>query len=135
MSRAKKNDHPGFPAISVRQPNANRIIRGERHRDRRSRPTRFRGWLLLHASQTLRREEVAKEEADLERGKLLGIVQLDDCVKEGDGWTYVWKNPRRFRTAVACRGHYSIPFYVPRKLITGTPAAKVTPGGLAPRAQ
>jgi hypothetical protein len=130
MPRAKKSDHPGFPAISVRQPNADRIIRGERRRDTRSRPTRFRGWLLLHASRTFRRKAAAKGEADLERGKLLGIVQLDDCVKENDGWTYVWKSPRRFREAIACRGHYSIPFYVPTRVVAGTPAAKVTPGKL-----
>jgi hypothetical protein len=120
-----------FPAISVRQPNADRIIRGEQRGDSRSRPTHFRGWILLHASQTLRREDSSKaDDGDLERGKLLGIVKLDDCVKDGDGWTYVWKSPRRFRTAIACRGHYSIPFYVPAKLLRGTPAEKVKPGKL-----
>ncbi|HEV8609167.1 MAG TPA: hypothetical protein VGS98_03765 [Thermoanaerobaculia bacterium] len=129
MARAGKKNHSGFPAISVKQPNADRIIRGEKRRDMRSRPTRFRGWLLVHASQTLRRE-VASKAGDLERGKLLGIVQLDDCVKNGDGWAYVWKSPRRFRTAIACRGHYSIPFYVPAKLLRGSLAEKVTPGRL-----
>ena len=130
MARAKKTDSPGFPAISIRQPNADRIIRGERHRDTRSRPTHFRGWLLLHASRTFRRKEAARGEEDLERGKLLGIVQLEDCVKDGSDWAYVWKSPRRFRQPIACRGHYSIPFYVPKKLVAGTPAAKVTPGKL-----
>ncbi|HEV8231168.1 MAG TPA: hypothetical protein VGQ75_02380, partial [Thermoanaerobaculia bacterium] len=108
-----------------------RIVRGERRRDSRSRPTRFRGWILVHASQTLSRADDAKTDSeDLERGKLLGIVQLEDCVKSGDGWVYVWKNPRRFRTAIPCRGHYSIPFYVAASLVRGTPAAKVTPGKL-----
>jgi hypothetical protein len=131
MPRAETKKHSGFPAISLRQPNADRIIRGKKRRDTRSRPTRFRGWLLLHAAKTLRREDAGKEgDGELERGKLLGLVRLDDCVKDGDGWTYVWKSPRRFRTAIACRGHYSIPFYVPRKLVAGTPAAKVEPGKL-----
>jgi hypothetical protein len=131
MPRAETKKHSGFPAISLRQPNADRIIRGEKRRDRRSRPTRFRGSLLLHASKTLRRDGAGKEKGgELERGKLLGLVQLEDCVKDGDGWTYVWKSPRRFRTAIACRGHHSIPFYVPRRLVAGTPAAKVTPGKL-----
>ena len=129
MPRRAKNN--GFPAISLRQPNADRVIRGERRRDSRSRPTRFRGWILLHASQTVAREDGAGSDAsDLERGKLLGLVRLDDCVADGDSWTYVWKSPRRFRSAIPCRGHYSIPFYVPAKLLAGTPAAKVTPGSL-----
>lgn len=120
-----------FPAISLRQPNADRIVRGDKRRDSRSRPTRFRGWILVHASQTFRREDASRAgDADLDRGKILGLVQLADCVEEGDGWAYVWKNPRRFRSAIPCRGHYSIPFYVPGKLVRGTPAEKVTPGKL-----
>jgi len=67
---------------------------------------------------------------ELERGKLLGLARLEDCVKDGDAWAYVWKSPRRFRTAIPCRGHYSIPFYVPASLVRGTPAARVTPGRL-----
>ena len=130
MPRAEEKKHSGFPAISLRQPNADRIIRGKKRRDTRSRPTRFRGWILVHASLA----KSADESTDRERGKLLGLVQLEDCVKDGDGWTYVWKSPRRFRTAIACRGHYSIPFYVPGKLVRGTPAEKVTPGALAPKA-
>ena len=120
-----------FPAISVRQPAADRIVRGAMRRDRRTRPTRFRGWILVHASLTFRREKGAKSrDAELERGKLLGIVQLEDCVKNRDGWTYVWKNPRRFSTAIPFRGHYSIPFYVPVSLLRETPAARMSPGTL-----
>ena len=120
-----------YPAISLQQPNADRIVRGEKRRDSRSRPTRFRGWILVHASQTFRHEGSARPaDAGLDRGKLLGIVRLSDCVKDGEAWSYVWKSPRRFRTAIPCRGHYSIPFYVPAKLVAGTPAVRVTPGSL-----
>jgi hypothetical protein len=128
----KERNGSRYPAISLQQPNADRIVRGEKRRDSRSRPTRFRGWILVHASQTPRREGAERPgDADLERGKILGMVQLADCVRDGDAWIYVWKNPRRFRTAIPCRGHYSIPFYVPAKLVAGTPAARVTPGSLA----
>ena len=130
-SRSERRGPVTYPAISLRQPNADRVIRGEIGQDSRSRPTRFRGWILLHASQTVAREEGAGSDAsELDRGKLLGLVRLDDCVADGDAWTYVWKSPRRFRTPIPCRGHYSIPFYVPAKLVAGTPAAKVTPGSL-----
>lgn len=131
MPRARTKEFSRFPAISVRQPNADRIIRGEKRRDVRSRPTRFRGWILVHASQTLPRQDASKSgDRELERGALLGMVQLEGCVKDGDGWAYLWKSPRRFRTAIACRGHYSIPFYVPASLLRGTPAEKVSPGKL-----
>jgi hypothetical protein len=130
-SRSERRGPDRFPAISLRQPNADRIIRGEKSRDSRSRPTRFRGWILLHASQTFHRDDAARPgDADLERGKILGLAQLADCVQNGDGWTYMWKNPRRFHTPIPCRGHYSIPFYVPASLVAGTPAARVTPGKL-----
>lgn len=120
-----------FPAISVRQPNADRIIAGELRHDARSRPTRFRGWILLHASKIFRRNGPSKVDATApELGKLLGIVELADCVAKGDEWKYVWKNPRRFRNPITCRGHYAIPFYVPAKLVAGTSAAKVTAGKL-----
>jgi hypothetical protein len=129
MRRASKNNR--FPAISIRQPNADRVIRGEKRHDSRSRPTRFRGWILLHAAQAISREEGDPAGAsELDRGKLLGLVRLEDCVADGDAWTYVWKSPRRFRNAIPCRGHYSIPFYVPAKLVAGTPAEKVEPGSL-----
>jgi len=144
VSRARTKDGARFPAISFRQPNADLVLEGARHRDRRSRPTRFRGWILVHAAQALRRDEVARRRSDLglaagevyepERGKLLGMVCLENCVKDGEGWAYLWKNPKRFRTAVPCRGHYSIPFYVPASLVAGTPAARVTPGKLTPKA-
>jgi hypothetical protein len=96
--------------------------------------------MLVHASQAVRREDVARHRAALgldrdeayepERGKLVGIAWLEDCVADGEEWTYVWSRPKRFRVAVPCRGHYSIPFYVPASLVRGTPAARVTPGRL-----
>jgi hypothetical protein len=123
-----------FPAISVRQPSADLIVRGALKRDLRSRPTRFRGWILVHASRTPPQENGSKAiPAGLETGKIVGFVQLVDCIRDGAGWAYVWKQPRRLRSGIPCRGHYSIPFYVRASLVAGTPASKVTPGKLIPR--
>jgi ASCH domain len=119
-----------FPAISVRQPNADSIVRGEKRHDVRSRPTRFRGWILVHASLA----KPADESTGREGGKLLGMVRLEDCIRGDGGWTYSWRSPKPFRVAIPCRGHYSIPFYVPAALLRGTPAAKVEPGTLMPKA-
>lgn len=128
MARAetRRKQDPRFPAISVRQPNADSIVRGEKRHDVRSRPTRFRGWILLHASLA----KPADESSDRERGKLIGMVRLDDCVRGDGGWTYSWKSPKQFRVAIPFRGHYSIPFYVPMSLVSKTPAAGVEPGTL-----
>lgn len=128
MARSRPPDPDRFPAISIRQPSADQIVRGTKRRDVRSRPSNFRGRILIHASKTLRRADLPKGAPDPERGKLLGIARLEDCVKDGDGWSYLWPKPRRFRVAVPCRGHYSIPFYVPASLVWATPAARVTPG-------
>ena len=128
MPRSRPSAAERFPAISVRQPAADRIVRGALRRDVRSRPSKFRGWILIHASQTFRRSDLPTDAPQPERGKLLGIACLEDCVAEGKGWAYVWARPKRFRVAVPCRGHYSIPFYVPRSLVKGTPAEKVKPG-------
>jgi hypothetical protein len=140
MPRSAPSAAGRFPAISVRQPSADLIVRGAMRRDRRSRPTRFRGWVLVHAAQAVRREDVARHRAALgldrdeeyapERGKIVGIAWLADCVADGSEWAYVWSRPRRFRTAVPCRGHYSIPFYVPASVVKGTPAEKLKPGKL-----
>jgi hypothetical protein len=128
MARSRPPDGDRFPAVSIRQPSADQIVRGTKRRDVRSRPSSFRGWILIHASRTLRRADFPKGAPQPERGKLLGIARLEDCVKDGDGWSYMWSKAHRFRVAVPCRGHYSIPFYVPASLVRGTPAARVTPG-------
>ena len=128
MARSRPPAAGRFPAISVRQPAAGEIVRGTKRRDVRSRPSSFRGWILIHASRTLRRTDFPKGSPEPERGKILGMARLEDCVKDGDGWSYVWTNPKRFRVPVPSRGHYSIPFYVPASLVRGTPAARVTPG-------
>ena len=128
MARPKPSSPERFPAISVRQPAADGIVRGTTRRDVRSRPSRFRGWILVHASQAIRRADFPKDSPEPERGKIVGMARLADCVASGDAWTYVWEKPQRFRVAVPCRGHYSIPFYVPASLVRGTPAARVTPG-------
>jgi len=100
MVRSRPLAAERFPAISVRQPAADQIVRGTKRHDVRSRPSKFRGWILIHASQTFRRADLSKTAPEPERGKLLGIARLEDCVKEGDGWSYVWAKPQRFRVAV-----------------------------------
>ena len=45
----------GFAALSVRQPCADLLVLGEKDVENRSKPIRYRGWLLIHASKTRER--------------------------------------------------------------------------------
>jgi hypothetical protein len=130
MARSAPSSAERFPAISIRQPAADRIVLGALRRDVRTRPSKFRGWILIHASQTFRRSDLPGDAPKPELGKIVGIAWLEDCVADGKEWTYVWSRAKRFRVAVPCRGHYSIPFYVPAKLVKGTPAEKLKAGKL-----
>ena len=82
-------------ALSIRQPNAEAILRGVKKIEYRSGPTKVRGRFLIYASQ---RRYGREEEAelmddygikdvscdDLPRGVLIGTVELHDC--DGGDW-------------------------------------------------
>jgi len=78
---------PGAPrrALSIRQPWAELILRGKKRIEVRSRPTNIRGPMYLYASLT-RGADDAKCRAstgrtweELDRGKLVGIIEITDC--------------------------------------------------------
>jgi hypothetical protein len=59
-------------ALSVRQPWANALVHGSKDVENRSRLTRFRGWVWIHASQAL-----------------AGIPDLDSCARlAGDDFRF-----------------------------------------------
>jgi hypothetical protein len=65
-------DEPTYPALSLRQPWADLIVNGIKNIENRSRPTRFRGRLLIHASKKVEWERVEKYY------KLLGLVSPEN---------------------------------------------------------
>ncbi len=82
-------------AITIRQPWAWLIIHGGKDIENRSRPTKFRGRILVHAAKGMSRAEydAAKIIADtnnaflpdyenLKRGGIIGSVEVIDCVTE-----------------------------------------------------
>lgn len=83
-------------ALSIRQPWAWLIIHGGKDIENRTWPTRFRGRFLVHASRGMTRREYAEVRAalnlheqlpafeDLERGGIVGSVELLDCVTSSD---------------------------------------------------
>ena len=81
-------------AISVRQPWAWLIVNGPKDIENRDWATNFRGKVLIHASKGMTRDEyaiafvLAEEQGvklpafgDLERGGIVGEVEIVDCVK------------------------------------------------------
>lgn len=93
-----------LPALSIRQPWAWLILHGQKDIENRSWPTRFRGRFLIHAAQgmTMNEYQVARNTAqaiyeqtpslriqfparkDLERGGIVGVAEIVDCVTRSD---------------------------------------------------
>lgn len=106
--------------LSVRQPWAWAIIHGPKRIENRSRPTNYRGQLLIHAAKAVDRlgdygnGEPAKSE--LVFGAIIGIVDLIDCVSveevksqpfaEGP-FCWILDNVRAF-TPFPCSGSLSL---------------------------
>ena len=86
-------------ALSIRQPWAWLIVNGHKDIENRSWPTKFRGRVLIHASQGMTRAEYDDVDdwlhfggpstlpnidmpprAQLERGGIVGVATITDCV-------------------------------------------------------
>ncbi len=127
--------HGSLQALSIRQPWAWLIINAGKDIENRTWPTRFRGDVLIHAGKTMTRKEY--DEAmdwivlnaglpldfhepkfdELQRGGIVGIVEITGCVTEskspwfvGDyGFTLKNAKPLPFRP---CNG--ALGFFHPR---------------------
>ena len=92
--------------LSIRQPWAHLIVSGRKNIENRSRATPYRGPFLVHASQTINREQCARyglDPAKLETGGVVGIAEIADCVRRHPSrWFegpcgYVWRRRRKLR--------------------------------------
>ena len=98
-----------MPALSVRQPYAEQIMRGTKKIEFRSMPTKRRGRVYIYASMTPGPAEVWRQiglgEGDLPTGVLIGSVEIVDCTgKPGD---YHWhlKAPERLGRLLKPKEH------------------------------
>ena len=76
-------------AITLWQPWASLIVYGHKHIETRSWPTKYRGWLGIHASQKLvipddpgfveQMERAIGNPLTLPRGAVVGCCQIVDC--------------------------------------------------------
>jgi hypothetical protein len=122
-------------ALSIRQPWAELILRGKKKIEVRSRPTNIRGPMYLYASLT-RGADDAKCRAStgctwegLDRGKLVGIIEITDCreLRETDGraagfpinfdptcsFAWVVKPIKRLAKPIESKAHAQPSFFFP----------------------
>ncbi|XZE35393.1 ASCH domain-containing protein [Pirellulaceae bacterium SH501] len=93
-------------ALSIRQPWAEQIMRGEKVTEYRSMPTNIHGTIYVYASlgrypkysQAEIVEEVGFGIEDLPRGLIVGTVDIAGCEDLGEGrFGWILKNPRRLK--------------------------------------
>lgn len=115
---------PDLPALSIRQPWAWLIVRGHKDVENRDWATGFRGRFLVHAAKGMTRGEYLSAHAwvarvapeislpapgDLERGGIVGVARLVDCVRESASpwfcgrWGFVLRQAERLEFT-PCRG-------------------------------
>ena len=86
-------------ALSIRQPYAERILRGDKKIEYRTWPTTHRGRIYIYAAKTpvlLPGHEDPLDPLKLPRGVLVGTVEIVDCKKGEKYFEWGLRNPVRF---------------------------------------
>ncbi|GEM_PF-223379 len=111
--KKSKSDHPPLKiinidlptekekirALSIRQPYAERILRGDKKIEYRTWPTTHRGRIYIYAAKTpvqLPGHEDPLDPLKLPRGVLVGTVEIVDCKKGEKYFEWGLRNPVRF---------------------------------------
>jgi hypothetical protein len=92
--------------LSIRQPWAHLITQGSKSIENRSRPTKYRGPVLIHASLKIDKEACANHHLDpasLETGGIVGIADIVDCVEKHRSRWFVVSMVLCLRIAVRSR--------------------------------
>jgi hypothetical protein len=92
-------------ALSVRIPYVLELLSGSKTEEYRSKPVRFRGPVLLYASQTLAdMSAYTKEDQELmalQSGRIVGIIEVVGSIERGpDDHAWQVANPRAFETSL-----------------------------------
>ncbi len=91
-------------ALSVRQPYAELIMRGQKKIEYRSLVTRKRGRVYIYASLTpgpdYEFQRLNLKPGDLPTGVLIGTVEVTDCKKRWGEYEWYLANPERLETLV-----------------------------------
>ncbi|BDA75983.1 hypothetical protein CAL7716_101490 (plasmid) [Calothrix sp. PCC 7716] len=91
-------------AISIHAPFAYAICLGLKTEEYRTQPTKRRGWVLIHASQSKASDEYFItyniDKSGVKRGAIIGAVQITDCTGTDGNWAYQLNSPVLFEQPV-----------------------------------
>jgi len=119
-------------AITVHQPWAELIVRGEKDVENRSWRTHHRGPLLIHAGARADGSSFAEVgvSEDVDRGAIIGVVEVVDCRQdrtspwhEEGSWGWYLAGARRFRKPVPMKGRRGL-FEVPDRKVAAQLGAR-----------
>lgn len=133
-------------ALSIRQPWATLILRVGKDIENRDWPTKYRGRILIHAAKGCTRHEVesaldfvedvtrirfAADPTTLQRGGIVGSVEIVDCVQRSDSpwfvgrYGFVLRDPRPlpFTPWKGKLGFFDVPVSAPNVLVSGPTGA------------
>jgi hypothetical protein len=112
---------PVTRAISIRQPYAELILRGQKKNEFRSRPTNVREQIYVYAA--LRRADDPQawgksgaSPGDFPTGVIVGSVEIVDCRRNlrTGGFAYALRRPKRLRKPLNPKGQPTPSFWRPR---------------------
>jgi hypothetical protein len=100
-------------AISIHAPFAYAICLGLKDEEYRTQPTKIRGWILIHSSQSKASDEYFKDYgidiAIAKRGAIIGACKLTDCIGSHRDYAYCLESPILFDKPIeGIRGQQSI---------------------------
>lgn len=110
-----------FKALSLKQPWANLVVRGQKTIEVRNWTTNYRGDIVICSSQRPDKKFIYPDLSREPMGYAIGIVELHDIIemnilhehsamcKKNDGdQAWILKNPHRFKTPYPIKGKLSI---------------------------
>jgi hypothetical protein len=100
-------------AISIHAPFAYAICLGLKDEEYRTQPTKIRGWILIHSSQSKASDQYFKDYgidiAIAKRGAIIGACKLTDCIGSPGDYAYCLESPILFDKPIeGIRGQQSI---------------------------
>ncbi|WP_437193274.1 SNF2-related protein [Planctomicrobium sp. SH527] len=88
-------------ALSIRQPWAELILRGEKTVEYRSQATTVRGKVYIYASLAKLDPGYEQIEGDLPRGLIVGTVEITSCENGNGDFEWILSNPQRLAEPIA----------------------------------
>ena len=113
---AAQNELEKIRALSIRQPYAERILRGEKQFEFRSWPTNYRGKVYIYAAKTpvnLPGHHDPLDPLTLPRGVIVGTMEIVDCQKGEKYFEWRLANPIRLDTPLKTQAMPQAGFFHP----------------------